>query len=153
VFLISDGKTYEMAEKAWSGTSSDDTPTLAWCSNTSTSIPGTFGLLVGTGGANTDLMLAGTPAACTSGAGVSARTYLGGGFTDWFLPSKDELNAMYLYSKVAGFDTATYGFYGDGYWSSSQIDASRAGGQLFGTGDVGNVLKSQPLRVRPIRSF
>jgi hypothetical protein len=150
VFLISDGKTFEMALKSWG---INETTVINWCSNTSTSIPGTFGLLVGTGSANTDLMLAGTPAACTSGAGVSARAYLGGGFPDWFLPSKDELNEMYLYSKVVGFDTATYGFVGDGYWSSSQIDASKAGGQLFSNGDVANVAKNQPLRVRPIRSF
>ena len=91
VFLISVGQTYEMAPKTWSGSSSDDTPTLVWCSATSTSIAGAVGTAVGTGSANTTAMLA---LPCTSGAAFSADAYAGGGLTDWFLPSKDELNAM-----------------------------------------------------------
>jgi len=157
VFLISGGLTYEMAPKTWSGSSSDDTPTLAWCSDTSTSILGAVGTAVGTGSANTTAMLA---LPCTSGAAVAARAYPGGGFTDWFLPSKDELNEMWLYSQVGGFNTATYGFASgianDYYWSSSQYSAGFGGFAWYQELDSGNQFgasNSISHRARPIRAF
>jgi hypothetical protein len=153
VFLISDGKTFEMADKAWSGAGNLDA-TAQWCDVTNSNIAGAAGTGIGTGSANTTAMQS---PACSSGAGVSSRAYLGGGFTDWFLPSRDELNAMYLYSQVAGFDTATYGFATDRYWSSSQQDGEDApfeGQRLdFLNGDQGVDGKDNPLRVRPIRAF
>jgi hypothetical protein len=135
VFLISGGKTYEMAPKNWddpTNVSAVD-PTSAWCSNTSSLLSGTFGAVVGTGQANTALMAA---PACTSGAANEATAYSGGGFTDWFLPSKDELNAMCYYSRnlsaspdptvscIFGtsqdgtFASGAYGFVSDIYLSS-----------------------------------
>lgn len=128
VFLISGGKTHEMAPKNWdepTNVSAVD-PTSAWCSITSSLLSGTFGTVVGTGQANTALMVA--AGACTSGAANSATApvYSGGGYNDWFLPSKDELNAMYTYSKVVGFNAVTYGFVSDYWWSSSQFDTGTA---------------------------
>ena len=170
VFLISGGLTYEMAPKTWSGSSSDDTPTLAWCSDTSTSIVGVVGTLVGTGSANTTAMLA---LPCTSGAAFSADAYAGGGLTDWFLPSKDELNAMCYYSRnlsaspdptdscyaTSGtsqdgtFAAGSFGFASDRYWSSSQYDAGNAWIQNLVNGYPFYDLKSNSLRVRPVRAF
>ena len=150
VFLISGGLTYEMAPKTWSGSSSDDTPSLAWCSDTTTSIAGAVGTAVGTGSANTTAMLA---LPCTSGAAFSADAYAGGGLTDWFLPSKDELNAMWLHSQVVGFNTATYGFASGGYWSSSQDGALNAWGQGLVSGGQVSGPKYGALRVRPVRAF
>ena len=88
-----------------------------------------------------------------TGAAVSARAYGGGGFTDWFLPSKDELNAMYSYSLVGGFNTATYGFASDVYWSSSQSAATTAWLQNFVNGTAISDAKAYSLRARPVRSF
>ena len=166
VFLISGGLTYEMAPKTWRRSSSDDTPSLAWCSDTSTSIAGAVGTAVGTGGANTTAMLA---LPCTSGAAFSADAYDGGGFTDWFLPSQDELNAMCNYSRNpttpptgvctgsqdGTFSTGTYGFASDRYWSSSETIATGAWYQKLGDGSQINASKSFPggLRVRPVRAF
>jgi hypothetical protein len=87
-----------------------------------------------------------------SGAGVSARAYPGGGFTDWFLPSKEELNAMYGY-KGSIVDTAKYGFATNSYWSSSQFDTSRAWTQSWLNSFQSDFGKSDELLVRPIRSF
>ena len=150
VFLISGGLTYEMAPKAW-GIGGVVDPPSAWCSNTSSLLSGTFLTVVGTGEANTELMVG----ACTIGAAkeATAPKYSGGGFTDWFLPSMDELIAMYTYSLVGGFNTATYGFAGVSYWSSSQFDASSAWNKDFGNGGQGDAGKGNPLRVRPVRAF
>jgi len=164
VFLISGGLTYEMAPKTWSGSSSDDTPSLAWCSDTSTSIAGAVGTAVGTGSANTTAMLA---LPCTSGAAFSADAYAGGGFTDWFLPSKDELRAMCRYSRNpttpptgactgsqdGTFSTGTYGFASGIYWSSSQYDAATAWYQYMDIAPDPIDAKSTTLRVRPVRAF
>jgi hypothetical protein len=167
VFLISDGLTYEMAPKTWGV---NETTGVPWCSNTTSIIAGAWSDGVGGGSANTTAM---QPAACMSGAGVEAREYTGGGFTDWFLPSKEELNAMCNYSRSptvpaapseacydsvgtsqnGTFAAGDYGFDSDGYWSSSQGDDILAKQQNFGNGDEGGGLKSATLRVRPIRSF
>jgi len=149
VFLISGGKTYEMAPKTWSGGSQDPSPT--WCSNTSSTLAGTFGTAIGTGAQNTVLMDAG----CTSGAGQLAADYAGGGLTDWFLPSKDELNAMYLYTGSIT-DTAKYGFDRGQYWSSSQRGDIYAWSQFFPVGSQYEYSNKEwyfGMFARPVRSF
>jgi hypothetical protein len=60
---------------------------------------------------------------------------------------------MWLYSQVGGFNTATYGFASDRYWSSSQSSAGIAWGQNLDVGGQGAVNKSNALRVRPVRAF
>jgi hypothetical protein len=149
VFLISGGLTYEMAPKTWSGGASD--PTIAWCDDTTTSITGAAGTDIGDGSANTTAM----QAACTSGAAIDVGTYAGGGQTDWFLPSKDELNAMYNYQGSI-VDTATYGFGSTFYWTSSQYTldpANYAWLQRFSDGGQSRSLKGNPFGVRPVRAF
>jgi len=148
VFLISDGQTYEMAPKTWDGGSGD--PQAAWC-NTNSNLTGASGLAVGDGSANTAAMLG----VCASGAAKDVTDYQGGGFTDWYLPSQGELNAMYLYFRTPGFDAATYGFEINFYWTSSQsqFSSSNAWYQSFGNGDQPDGAKTTSLRVRPIRAF
>jgi hypothetical protein len=54
-----------------------------------------------------------------------------GGYDDWFLPSKGELNLMFVYLKEAGIG----GFKEDWYWSSSGSDrANGAWAQRFSDG-------------------
>jgi hypothetical protein len=161
VFLISGGLTYEMAPKAWSGALTPDSAE-AWCSDTSSSIAGAVSTAIGTGSANTTAMQS---PACTSGAGVSARAYRGGGLTDWFLPSKDELNAMCNYwinpttpptgACTGAVSTGDYGFTSAIYWSSSQPIATVAWAQKLITGELYNPFKSDAVnqRVRPVRAF
>jgi hypothetical protein len=148
VFLISGGLTYEMAPKTWGA---NETTGIQWCSDTTTSIAGAVDTAVGTGSANTTAML---NLPCTSGAAVAARAYVGGGFTDWFLPSQDELNEMWLYSQVGGFNTATYGLASALYWSSTQLSSNTAQGQNFINGSpYPDPKNSLSLRVRPVRAF
>jgi len=167
VFLISGGLRYEMAPKTWGA---NETTGIEWCSDTTSSITGAVGTAVGTGSANTTAMLA---LPCTSGAGVSARAYRGGGLTDWFLPSKDELNAMCNYSRNptapaaadascygssgtaqnGSFAAGTYGFTSYSYWGSSQYDANDAWYQLFLAGYQDYASEVFALRVRPVRAF
>lgn len=166
VFLISGGKTYEMAPKTWSGASD---PTVNWCNDALLDVPGAVGTAVGDGSANTTAI----DAACTSGAGQSAADYSANGISDWFLPSKDELNAMCNYSRNPGspalpsvscfgstgstqdtdFANGQYGFAVNTYWSSSQNAANGAWFQTATGGQSPGGAKSDMLRVRPIRAF
>ena len=150
VFLISGGLTYEMARKDWGA---NETTGIRWCSDWTNSVA--TGTAVGTGSANTTAMLTSASpfVACTSSAPNAVRTYAGGGFTDWFLPSQDELNEMWLYSQVVGFNTATYGFASGFYWGSSQGNAVSAWIQDLGNGSQGVGGKASALRVRPVRAF
>jgi hypothetical protein len=68
-------------------------------------------------------------------------------YGDWYLPSKDELNLLYLKKNMVG------GFTNGFYWSSTEYDQSGATALNFGIG-IGDVTtKSFLARVRPIRSF
>ena len=72
------------------------------------------------------------------------------GFSDWFMPSKDELNLMYenLHLNLFG------GFASDYYWSSSEGSADNAWNQYFGNGDqFGYSDKVNQLWVRALRAF
>ena len=74
-----------------------------------------------------------------------------GGYSDWFLPSKDELNLMYenLSLKQIGSFESEY------YWSSSEADASHAWSQNLdrGSGRQYGSDKYAPMRVRAVRAF
>ncbi len=68
-------------------------------------------------------------------------------YNDWYLPSKYELNLMYLQQTVIGHFTANL------YWSSSEFDLSKAWAQSFSNGTTSNEAKGSSQRVRAIRSF
>lgn len=92
-------------------------------------------------------------AACSSGqnspAASAAFAYAGGGASDWFLPSKDELAAMV--AQRESLELAE-----DLYWSSSnsadQGDDAYAQ-EAWGSGSAYLDLKDQAWMVRPIRQF
>ena len=73
--------------------------------------------------------------------------YQGGGYGDWYLPSKYELNLLYLQkTAVGGFTIAIY-------WSSSEKEGSYSWTQSFEDGSNWDYSTNSPLRVRPIRAF
>lgn len=115
-----------------------------------TATPAT-GTGIGTGSNNTDMIIAQHNASSVDlsnyAAGV-ARSYEGGGHTDWFLPSKDELNKLYLNKEAIG------GFNDSGiYWSSSESSTSDAWGQNFDGGGQAYYRRNGGSRVRPVRAF
>ncbi len=93
------------------------------------------------GGGSEDPSLAWAPA-------VSAAKNYNGGRLNWFLPSKDQLNALYTQQATVGGFAA-----GGGYWSSSQDDAGNAWGQHFDNGFQAALTKDYGIHVRPVRAF
>ena len=114
-----------------------------------TTIDGADGTAVGTGSANTADIVAGCAEANT--AAKIADAYTLNGYTDWYLPSKDELNLLYAHIYVFG----GFAFYG--YWSSSEVGSGSAWSQDFGPGGGSGFQyhddKNTPLAVSPIRAF
>ena len=111
------------------------------------SISGADGTEVSTGEQNTIDIEAGCTTPDTA-ADICVNLSLGG-YSDWFLPSKDELNLMYENLKLHGVGD----FAGTNYWSSSEFDASHAWFQYFYDGNQQLNYKINPLRVRAVRAF
>ena len=88
---------------------------------------------------------------CTSGAGNLAALYAGGGKTDWFLPSRDELSQLFQNKNAVGdLNTAAY-------WSSTgsvTYYPNYAWGRFMGNGYESDLFnKTDSLFVRPVRAF
>jgi len=110
-----------------------------------TAISGADGTAIGTGNQNTIDIMAG----CAT-AGIAARVcgdLVEGGYSDWYLPSKDELNQLYINKTAIGGFTTSY------YWSSSESGASYAWKQGFGSGSQSNHDKNNTHYVRAVRAF
>ena len=111
----------------------------------STPISGADGTAIGTGNQNTIDIMNGCPT-----AGIAARIcgdLVLGGYSDWYLPSIDELNKLYLNRiAIGGFGSAPY-------WSSSEYNFNSAWNQDFFNGAQVNLGKSFPAYVRAVRAF
>ena len=115
-----------------------------------TLITGADGMAIGTGNQNTIDILAQCPT-----AGIAARLcgdLVQGGYNDWYLPSQDELNALYTNKVAIGGFVESPGFLSY-YWSSSEISANNAWSQQFSSGNQSNEDKQNNINVRAIRSF
>ncbi len=73
----------------------------------------------------------------------------GKGFTDWRLPTRYELDLMYMVLN----ENADAGFSDDFYWSSTEDDFQNVWRQMFEDGRQALINKSAPSRVRAVRSF
>jgi hypothetical protein len=70
-----------------------------------------------------------------------------GGYHDWYLPSKNELNKLFLnMGKVGGFSD-------NYYWSSTESHNNYSWGQNFDFGVQGNSKKYGTHDVRAVRAF
>ena len=117
-------------------------------------ITGADGTAVGTGAQNTDDIIAGCVSAEVTATEV-ARNYVLNGFSDWFLPSKNELILMYLNIGQGSIPLGNVGgFSSDGYFSSSENGGGFAWGLAFGNGhQSGGYGKSAARNVRAVRAF
>ena len=111
-------------------------------------VPGARGTAIGTGAANTAAIIVQNGAG-TSYAAALARAYTGGGYTDWYLPSKNELSRLYVNRAAVG------GFASAWYWSSSQETGfvDLAWYASFNDGFLYRGIKSDTNRVRAVRAF
>jgi len=125
---------------------SDQSPGSEWgCDGIS--ISGADGTAVGTGEQNTIDIEAGCTTPGTA-ADICANLSLGG-YTDWFLPSKDELNLVYVNLKLYALGGFTDGY----YWSSYESNIIGAWAQYFYNGNQDNYYKFRTYRVRAVRAF
>jgi hypothetical protein len=100
---------------------------------------------IGTGSSNTSIIIA-----SQGNNGIYAaklcRDYTGGGYTDWFLPSKEELSRLYG-------NRSLIGIFSSGYWCSSEFSNSVAWSQDFSNGITYAVFKDLVQDVRAVRKF
>ena len=76
------------------------------------------------------------------------------GYSDWYLPSIDELQSMYYTIGNGGSEGNIGGFQNNRYWCSSEYTNNVAWGVDFGNGNAAsNHSKSNTYRVRVIRAF
>jgi hypothetical protein len=110
------------------------------------------------------LTTAGSVATTDYAAGV-AWAYTNNSKTDWFVPSKDELNELCKYAKNTGQDAGggtactggsaatARGFSTGAYWSSSEFGGSAARDQDFSTGAQSLNGKVVTSYLRAVRAF
>jgi hypothetical protein len=68
------------------------------------------------------------------------------GYTDWFLPSKDELQLLYENKTIVGMGNGIY-------WSSSEVNSIWVWLGNFQTGELFYCEKNSTAAIRPIRAF
>ena len=135
-------------------TITDQSTGAKWGCN-GTAINGADGTAIGTGAQNTiDI-----EADCTT-SGIAAdvcANLSSNGYTDWFLPSKDELNRMYQNKAAINATAQANGgspFADDYYWSSSETGTTNAWRQDFSNGNqYSYYAKDNMDNVRAIRAF
>lgn len=148
------GQYLEAAPTGWYGTQTD--PNILWCGSSATySGPSDLIATSVVGGSTATAIGAGWTNSiniakhCPYGAATTARMYRGGSKTDWYLPSKDELQELYNQRAIVG------GLGEINRWSSTQssVDSALAWRKYFNasTGDEGS--KAFDNAVRPIRAF
>lgn len=100
---------------------------------------------IGVGQENTTLIIRECPQPLL--AAELCDSYVSGGYSDWFLPSADELNQLYTQRFLfPGFAYADY-------WNSTQFDRTSAWIQNFNTGLRSQLNKDAVANVWPIRAF
>ena len=122
---------------------------LPWAQNeyTSKEVDGALLSAVGSGLSNTrDIVAQGNIDPLLSAAAY-ADAYEFGGYSDWFVPSKDEIYEFYINASIVKADMRL------NYWSSSSFDLNTSWNQSFSTGYQYRTMKFDNINVRPVRAF
>ena len=163
--IAGNGKHYEIAPMDWQSSSGD--PQLLYC-NAKDGVktidglvfnginepifqyPGKPGFVytnnrIGDGKNNTAIIIG----RCKESAASKAASYLGGGYSDWFLPSVAELSAAYAVKEKI------YDLQPKPYWSSSELLAGGKGKALIFDefGEIQDLPIGAIALVRPVRNF
>ena len=86
----------------------------------------------------------------TCSAASACDTLTSGVYTDWYLPSKDVLDMMYVNLHLQGLG----GFTTNGhYWSSTEFDSYRAWFENFNYGLQNTTYTTMSFWVRAVRAF
>lgn len=127
----------------------DATGTIRWYNGTNVSTSAT-GILLGTGSSNTTKIINVQGGTSTTYAAGLAKAYNAGTYTDWYLPSRDELTKLYT-NRVAigGFDLSVSTI----YWSSTESSSTGAWSRNFANGASTADAKLTTYRVRAVRAF
>jgi hypothetical protein len=125
---------------------SDQSTGIQW-ENASFITTGATGTALGTGMSNTNAIVA-AQGSGSYAAKLCADLVLNG-YSDWYLPSRGELQKLYINRiSIGGFNTST-GY----YWSSSETSDSSAWSIAFSNGNASNLSKISPGSVRAVRAF
>ena len=150
VFYVTDGGLHGLEAAP-----SDQSTSQVWIEggSTQTTENGNTSTAIGTGLANSNAIIDQT--GHTGSAAQVCRSYNGGGLTDWYLPSKDELNAIWtnLVNNGSGSNSGVGGFAAHHYWSSSEDYSFSAWYQSFSNGSQDDYNKYNSKRVRAVRAF
>ncbi|MEQ1745971.1 MAG: DUF1566 domain-containing protein [Saprospiraceae bacterium] len=127
---------------------SDQSTGAVWgCSGTP--MTHAFGTKRGCGEANTASIVDKDSCATAGIAAILCDELVLNGYSDWFLPSKDELDLMYDNLKAVSLG----GFNNSSYWSSSSVSGTNAWAQNFNGGAQTSSTKTSSFRVRAVRRF
>jgi hypothetical protein len=112
------------------------------------------GIKIGTGKANTDSIVTNKwPGVPPTEAGDLCYNLVLNGYSDWYLPSADELHKLYLSKSIIG-GFSTFGNAFGQYWSSTEVvNYTKAIIVNFHDGSYFQQGKESACRVRAIRSF
>ena len=107
----------------------DQSTGIRWYnSNFGNQTTGATATAIGTGKSNTDKIINVQQGSLNWYAAGVARDYKGGGYTDWYLPSRDELNLLYTQKVMVG------GFSNAYYWTSTETSIGDAHFTIFFNG-------------------
>ena len=130
-----------------------DQGTATWGCDYGTAIAGADGEAIGTGNQNTIDIMNGC---AETGAARICGNLLLNGYSDWYLPSKDELYKLYLNigPGAPAPNTNIGGFVNNGYWSSTERGSNGYAWLLdFEFGNSYELIKYYTYYVRAVRAF
>jgi hypothetical protein len=124
--------------------STDQSRLISWYNGTHT-VTNVKDVSVGAGQANTTAIIG--KQGVGNYAAILCDELVLNGYSDWFLPSKEELNLLYQQrDKIGGFAT-------NYYWTSVEYDTTRAWNQYFPFGPQFYADKADSACVRAVRAF